>query len=114
MEATSLLTAHPTAELLIAEITELKARLSSEIARSERLKNELDLRSSALDAASSHFVITDTRKPRTPTVYVNRAVAQACGNEPAEMLGMVFTDFFPRELRTQRIQVCCPGGDPIW
>jgi PAS domain S-box-containing protein len=88
----------PTAEILRAEIAELKARLTSEIARSERLQSELELRDSALDAASSHFVITDTREPGTPAVYVNRAVAQACGYAPAEMLGLVFTDFFPREL----------------
>jgi PAS domain S-box-containing protein len=88
----------PNAQRLRAEIAELRARLTREIACRERLQSELDLRDSALDAASSHFVIADTRKPRTPTVYVNRAVAQECGYAPGEMLGMVFTDFFPREL----------------
>jgi PAS domain S-box-containing protein len=96
--ATSFPPTPPTAEVLLAEIEDLKTRLASEIARGERLQSELDLRNSALNAAPSHFVITDTRKPRAPTVYVNRAVARACGYEPTEMLDMVFTDFFPREL----------------
>src|SRR5579884_239446 len=110
MEASSLPTDPPTAEHprtaehLLAEITELKVRLAGESTRNERLQRELDLRNSALDAASSHFVITDTRQPKTPTVYVNRAVARACGYEPAEMLGMVFTDFFPRELNAAQFQ----------
>ena len=102
--ATSFPSAPPTAERLLAEIADLKARLATESTRGERLQGELDLRNSALDAAPSHFVISDTRKPRTPTVYVNRAVARACGYEPAEMLGMVFTDFFPRELNEVEFQ----------
>jgi PAS domain S-box-containing protein len=105
MEAAALFPSDPPAAgLLRAEIAALKTKLAAETARCERLQSELDLRNSALDAASSHFVITDTRKPGTPTVYVNRAVAQACGYAPAEMLGMVFTDVFPRELNEVQFQ----------
>jgi PAS domain S-box-containing protein len=85
------------------EISELRSRLRSEIAWRQRLQGELDLRNSALDAAGSHFMIADARRPYAPTIYVNRAMAQACGYEPSQMLGMSLDDFFPREFNSARL-----------
>jgi PAS domain S-box-containing protein len=51
------------------------------------LQTELDLRNCALDSASSHFMILDVTASPWRIVYVNRAVAQDHGYEPAELLG---------------------------
>ncbi len=88
---------------LALEVGELQRRLCQESVRSEWLQSELDLRNSALDAAGSHFMIADAGRPDAPTIYVNRAMAQACGYEPTQMLGMSLRDYFPRELNAARL-----------
>jgi two-component system, NtrC family, sensor kinase len=51
------------------------------------LSRELEIRTWALDAASTHFMITDMTRPGWPIVFVNRAVARDHGYEPNELLG---------------------------
>ncbi|MDB6013982.1 MAG: putative sensor signal transduction histidine kinase, partial [Gammaproteobacteria bacterium] len=68
-------------------------------------QSELDLRNSALDATGSHFVIADSRRPKGPIVYVNRAVARDCGYAPEEMLGMTLKNFFPPELNEAQFEL---------
>jgi two-component system NtrC family sensor kinase len=53
----------------------------------ERLRHELELRNSALDAATTHFMVLDARKGNWPIVYVNGAICRDHGYEPLELLG---------------------------
>jgi len=52
-----------------------------------RLSRELEIRTWALDAAPTHFMITDMTRPGWPIVFVNRAIARDHGYEPHELLG---------------------------
>jgi two-component system, NtrC family, sensor kinase len=54
---------------------------------SSGLLSELELRTGALDAAPTHFMIIDMRRPGWPIVFVNRAIARDNGYEPEELLG---------------------------
>ena len=70
----------------------------------DRLQVELNLRNCALDATKTHFMILDMSQRGTPIVYVNRAMADAHGYAPEEMLGrsaMMFlaVDECPREVQ---------------
>lgn len=69
-------------------LSTLKAQLCTELLERDRLKRELALRDTALDASTSHFMIVDARSPTRSILYVNRALAKAHGYEPKEMLGM--------------------------
>lgn len=51
------------------------------------LSRELEIRTWALDAAPSHFMITDVTRPGWPIVFVNRSLARDHGYEPHELLG---------------------------
>jgi two-component system, NtrC family, sensor kinase len=51
------------------------------------LLRQLELRSWALDAASTHFMIIDMRLSGWPIVFVNRSLARDNGYEPEELLG---------------------------
>jgi two-component system NtrC family sensor kinase len=53
----------------------------------EQLKSDLELRNWALNAATSHFMITDMTRRGWPIVFVNSAVANDHGYEPDELLG---------------------------
>jgi PAS domain S-box-containing protein len=104
------------AAALALEVSELQRRLCQESVRSKLLQSELDLRNSALDAAGSHFMIADVSRPDAPTIYVNRAMALACGYEPTQMLGMSLRDYFPRELNAARldeVEVALRNGTAI-
>jgi PAS domain S-box-containing protein len=83
----------------------LEELLAAATARCAYLQSELDLRNSALDATGSHFVIADSRRPKGPIVYVNRAVARDCGYAPEEMLGMTLKNFFPPELNEAQFEL---------
>jgi PAS domain S-box-containing protein len=52
-----------------------------------QLKRELELRNWALNAATSHFMITDMSRRGWPIVFVNRALAHDSGYAPEELLG---------------------------
>ena len=65
----------------------LEALLAAERAERHRLQSELELRDSALNSASSHFLILDVTRPAWSIVYANRAVAKDHGYTPAELLG---------------------------
>jgi PAS domain S-box-containing protein len=56
-------------------------------AERDRLRQELALRNSALDAMTSHLIITDARDPSSAIVYVNRAVLISSGYEREELMG---------------------------
>jgi two-component system NtrC family sensor kinase len=58
-----------------------------ERAERERLQNQLDLRNSALDSATSHIMVIDVTAERWVIVYANRAIAADHGYEAAELLG---------------------------
>ena len=51
------------------------------------MKSDLELRNWALNAATSHFMITDMTRRGWPIVFVNNAVANDHGYEPDELLG---------------------------
>jgi PAS domain S-box-containing protein len=102
--ATSTKPVSPTKGNRPVEKKRLDELLAAATARCVYLQSELDLRNSALDAAGSHFVIADSRRPKGPIVYVNRAVARDCGYAPEEMLGMTLKNFFPLELNETQFE----------
>jgi two-component system, NtrC family, sensor kinase len=53
----------------------------------ERLRQALDLRNCALDAASTHFMVLDATQPGWPIVYVNRSLCSDHGYTVEELLG---------------------------
>jgi PAS domain S-box-containing protein len=63
------------------------AERDTAVAERERLRVELNVRNCALDATKSHFMILDMKRPGSPIIYINRAMAAAHGYEPAELLG---------------------------
>jgi PAS domain S-box-containing protein len=65
----------------------LEAQLAAERAERCRLQNELGLRDSALNSASSHFLILDVTQSPWKIVFANRAVARDHGYAAAELLG---------------------------
>lgn len=65
----------------------LQKQLAAATVEKESLRCNLELRNGALDAATSHFLILDARKPGAPIVYVNRALARDHGYEPDELVG---------------------------
>ncbi len=67
-------------------VRELEAQLADERRERQRLQSALDLRNSALDSASTHFMILDVTGRPWRIVYANRAVAADHGYEPAELL----------------------------
>jgi PAS domain S-box-containing protein len=89
---------------LIAQLEAFKANLAAETARCERLRMDLELRNAALDAAPSHFVITDFAEPRARIVYVNRSMARDYGYEPSELLGRDPREFLAYELNETQVQ----------
>lgn len=68
------------------------------------LQQVLALRHCALDAASTHFMITDLKSRGWPIVYVNRAIARDHGYEPAELLGQSATVLAPEHLNEAELQ----------
>lgn len=79
-----------TQETLLAttrELAAVRAQLASVFAAAEVLRSELNLRDTALDAGSSHFMIVELLKPGRPIVYVNRALAREHGYEPEQLIG---------------------------
>ena len=88
--------ATPTLEL-VAELDRLRNER-------DQLRSMLELRNAALDAAASHFMITDATCRPTSIVYVNRALARDHGYEPAELIGanpdvLVAQDLNPAQQR---------------
>jgi PAS domain S-box-containing protein len=86
------------------DLSQLQARLAAESAERERLRRELEIRSCALDAAATHFIIGDTTKPNWPVVYMNRAIAQDYGYEPSELIGGGPTAFFSSDLNPVQLE----------
>jgi PAS domain S-box-containing protein len=87
------------AELSLAEahaqIARLRAQLVVELEAKARLQESLDLRSAALDAASSHFLVAEARGDDRRVVYANRAIAVDHGYGGAhEMIGQKVTSLF--------------------
>src|SRR5258708_37644865 len=67
-------------------LEELRFQLEEERAARAQTKEELDLRSCALDAATTHFMIIDVSVPTWRIVYVNRAICEHHGYGSAELL----------------------------
>jgi PAS domain S-box-containing protein len=66
----------------------LQLQLEQERAERRRLQSELQLRSCALDAGSTHFMIIDVVSNRGGAiVYVNRAICESHGYTPRELMG---------------------------
>ena len=82
----------------------LEELLAAEIAERQRLRRELDVRSCALDAAATHFIIGDATRPGWPVVYMNRAVARDFGYEPDALLGKGPSAFFPHDLNHVQLE----------
>jgi two-component system NtrC family sensor kinase len=68
-------------------VEELRSMLVWERAERSRLQAELELRSCALDTASTHFMILDVSHSPWTIVYVNRAVCDRHGYCASELLG---------------------------
>lgn len=69
------------------ELAAVRVQLSAATTDAEVLRAELNLRDTALDAGSSHFMIVDVLKPGHPIVYANRALAREHGYEPDQLIG---------------------------
>jgi len=69
------------------ELANVRAQLANAAADAAMLRGELNLRDTALDAGTSHFMIVDLLGPGRPIVYVNRALAHEHGYEPAQLIG---------------------------
>jgi PAS domain S-box-containing protein len=69
-------------------VHELETLLAEERRERQRLQSQLDLRNSALDSASTHFMILDVTGRRWKIVYANRSVATDHGYESAELRGL--------------------------
>src|SRR3569833_4307790 len=88
-------------------VSQLKSLLAAERAENAQLQRDLNLRNSALDSATSHFMILDVRQRRWTIVYANRAIAQDHGYETTELLGQSPTLLVPieeNEVALERIQ----------
>jgi PAS domain S-box-containing protein len=68
-------------------IEELQSLLEAERAARARTEQDLDLRTCALDAATTHFMIIDVSAPKWKIAYVNRAICESHGYRSAELLG---------------------------
>ncbi len=68
-------------------LPDLGGPLACERAERQRQQNQLDLRNSALDSATSHIMVIDVSGGRWVIVYANRAIAADHGYEAAELLG---------------------------
>jgi two-component system NtrC family sensor kinase len=73
------------------------ALIEQEIALRHRLERELELRDCAMDAAASHFMMLDMKRPGWPIVYVNRAIVRDFGYTREEVLGRSASDFIAVE-----------------
>lgn len=80
------------------------AELAAERAERARLERILALRTCALDAASTHFMITDRRRRGWPIVYVNRALARDHGYRPEELLGQSASLLVPADLNPVQLE----------
>jgi PAS domain S-box-containing protein len=83
--------APPQAEHLLAQLREVHEER-------DRLQRALSLRNCALDASTTHFMITDVTARGWPIVYVNRALARDHGYAPEELLGLSAMQLVPAEL----------------
>jgi two-component system, NtrC family, sensor kinase len=53
----------------------------------KELSRQLEIRTWALDAAPTHFLVADMTQPGWPIIFVNRALARDTGYRPEELLG---------------------------
>jgi PAS domain S-box-containing protein len=84
---------------------QLAAQLRLERAERERLQSELALRNFALDAARTHFLISEIAAGQeSKVVYVNRAIAEDHGYDPAELLGTSPATLSPADLNPVQIE----------
>jgi two-component system NtrC family sensor kinase len=72
-------------------------------AENARLRQALQLRNCALDAASSGFIIIDMLRPGRPIVYANRALTQRTGYTLEELIGAPSSILTPREPNQERV-----------
>jgi len=63
------------------------ARLQAVLAERDLLKEELALRNCALNGAAAHFMIIDATARPSRILFVNRALADCHGYEPADLVG---------------------------
>jgi PAS domain S-box-containing protein len=71
----------------------LRAAYAKLLTEKERVADELDLRTRALDASDTHILIIDTTKEGFPIVFANRAVAAKHGFAPEQLIGMRIEEF---------------------
>jgi PAS domain S-box-containing protein len=87
------------------DIAQLRHALADANAARERLQRELDVRNSALDAASSHFMILDMAQRTWPIVFANRALARDHGYESHELLGQNASLLIDRQGSARELQL---------
>jgi PAS domain S-box-containing protein len=92
----------------------LRLSLATERVEHARLQIELALCTSALDAASTHFMILDVSRSPYRIVYVNRAVCESHGYSPTELIGqspeMLVCEEGSREALKQIEEAVCEVG----
>jgi PAS domain S-box-containing protein len=89
--------------LLPASGRSTAATLDELRAENARLRQALQLRNCALDAASSGFLIIDMLRPGRPIVYANRALTQRTGYTLEELIGAPSSILTPREPNEERV-----------
>jgi len=67
-----------------------------------RLRQALQLRDCALDAANSGFVIIDMQQRGRPIAYANRALAQRTGYSREELIGMPSAALTPADVNVEQ------------
>ncbi|MET0533123.1 MAG: ATP-binding protein [Steroidobacter sp.] len=78
----------------LAQIAQLRTQLAVELEAKARLQESLDLRNAALDAASTHVLISEASGDDRRVVYANRAIAVDHGYAGAhEVIGQKVTSF---------------------
>lgn len=98
------------------ELQRLRAELETQLEANRHLREELDLRDRAMDAAPSHFMICKYRPDADSIiVYINRRQAASHGYTPQELIGksvkMVSTAGRSRERRQRERELLESGKE---
>jgi len=94
----------------------LEQRLHALSRERDQLRAELEMRNCALDAAPSHFMITDASEPHGRIVYANGALARDHGYERGELIGASPEFLVPADLNQtqyERIAAARRAGESL-
>jgi len=89
---------------ITAESGSLEERLRRIECERDELRAALELRNCALDAAASHFMITESRQSGSRIVYVNVALARDHGYAPEDLVGADSSILAPEDLNPEQLE----------